>query len=88
MSLSPVYEGTLGEIIDLYGAELFGRRLIVTLADEDSEETTAERPFYETATAEEWSQALRNWAANHDPSTLPLSHYAVERESIYEGRGL
>lgn len=87
MSLSTVYEGTLGEIVDRYGAELNGRRLKVMLADETPEETTAERPFYETATAEEWSQALREWAASHDPTTPPLSDYAVERDSIYEGRG-
>lgn len=28
-----------------------------------------ERPFYETATAEEWIREFNAWAASHDPNT-------------------
>lgn len=28
-----------------------------------------ERPFYETATAEEWIKELNAWTASHDPNT-------------------
>lgn len=28
-----------------------------------------ERPFYETATPEEWIRELNAWAASHDPNT-------------------
>jgi len=88
MSHAPVYEGTLGEIIDRYGKELNGHRLKVTLADDTDEEEVADRPFYETATAEEWSQALREWTNLFDQTIAPLSDEAISRESIYEGRGL
>ena len=42
-----------------------------------------EKPFYETATAEEWVRALREWAANHP--VLPAADDS--RETIYRGRG-
>ncbi|MBN3899655.1 MAG: hypothetical protein V7L14_20915 [Nostoc sp.] len=41
-------------------------------------------PFHETATAEEWVTAFREWAASHRHDTPPLSDYAVSRESMYE----
>lgn len=45
------------------------------------------KPFYETATPEEWSRAWREWAANHAPQSPGLSDEAISRDSIYEGRG-
>ncbi len=45
------------------------------------------RPFYETATPEEWSRAWRQWAAGHHSQSPGLSDEAVSRDSIYEGRG-
>jgi hypothetical protein len=36
-----------------------------------------------TATPEEWSRALREWADRHISDAPPLSDYAVSRESIY-----
>lgn len=45
------------------------------------------RPFYETATAEEWIEELYSWASRHDPRIAPLSDEAISRDSIYEGRG-
>lgn len=47
-----------------------------------------ERPFHETATAEEWVTAFQAWAANHRHDAPPLSDYAVSRESMYEDERL
>ncbi len=46
-------------------------------------EPQMERPFYETATAQEWVQALHSWSESHDRNTPLLSDYAVSREGIY-----
>ncbi len=43
-----------------------------------------ERPFYETATASEWIQALKEWSQSHRRDTPLLSDYAVSRAGIYE----
>jgi hypothetical protein len=43
-----------------------------------------ERPFYETATPEEWVVAFRAWADTHERNTPLLSDYAVSRESLYD----
>ncbi|MCC5634888.1 hypothetical protein LC593_03295 [Nostoc sp. CHAB 5844] len=43
-----------------------------------------ERPFYETATPEEWVKAFREWADSHRRDTPLLSDYAVSRAGIYE----
>lgn len=43
----------------------------------------SERPFYETATPEEWVREFTKWADSHDPSTPALPIEAVSRESIY-----
>ncbi len=49
---------------------------------------TQEPPFYETATAEEWSIAFRQWVDSHRTLNLPtLSDEAISRESIYGERG-
>ena len=40
--------------------------------------------FYETATAEEWIQALKDWSISHRRDTPLLSDYAVSRAGIYE----
>ena len=42
------------------------------------------KPFYETATSEEWAAAFREWASGH--RVLPVIA-DDSRESIYEGRG-
>ncbi|MBR8837835.1 MAG: chorismate synthase [Stigonema ocellatum SAG 48.90 = DSM 106950] len=48
-----------------------------------------ERPFYETATPEEWVDALREWSESHRGMNLPsLSDYAVSRESMYDDERL
>ena len=47
-----------------------------------------DRPFHETATAEEWVTAFRTWAAGHRHDAPPLSNYAVSRESMYKDERL
>lgn len=87
MALPRVYEGTLDEIIIRYGKVLGGHRLKVVVEDSITTPDEIARPFYETATSEEWSHALRTWAAGHDTAAPFLSNEALDRESIYEGRG-
>lgn len=86
MSQSKIYEGTFEEIATRYGRLLANRHVKVVVEGADNEATLSQ-PFYETATLEEWSRALQQWAASHDSSTPLLSDEAVERDSIYEGRG-
>ena len=82
-----VYEGTLSEITERYSSELSGLRLRVTIADESVSDNSPQKHFWETATPAEWGEALDAWAASHVQSRRPLSDEAVDRESIYEGRG-
>ncbi len=86
MAQAQIYEGTFQEIAIRYGKELANRYVKVTVEDTENG-ATANRPFYETATAEEWSQEWRAWAASHDRNPTPLSDEAIDRDSIYEGRG-
>jgi hypothetical protein len=51
-----------------------------------AEAAREERPFHETATAEEWVREFTKWADSHDPKTPALPLEAVSRESIYEDR--
>ncbi len=46
------------------------------------------RPFYETASHEEWVRAFREWAASHDQTTPPIPLEALRRENMYDDRGL
>jgi hypothetical protein len=43
-----------------------------------------ERPFYETATPEEWVKAFREWSEGHSRDTPLLSEYALSRSGIYD----
>lgn len=46
-----------------------------------------EKPFWATATTEEWLRAFDEWVGSHAGSTAPpLSDEAISRESIYGGR--
>lgn len=96
MALMQIYEGTLDEIVARYGQQLNGRHLKVIVEEDATEEAKPEpseteeaeaKLFWQTATPEEWSKALYEWAESHDHNTPGLSDEAVERESIYEGRG-
>jgi hypothetical protein len=42
------------------------------------------RPFYETATPDEWVKEFRQWADSHRRDTPLLDDYAVSRAGIYE----
>jgi hypothetical protein len=42
------------------------------------------RPFYETATPEEWVAAFTNWAESHGSNTPGLTREDVSRERMYE----
>lgn len=96
MTRTQVYEGTLDEIVARYGKQLNGHRLKVVVEEEvtaeanivaPATEEAEAKPFWQTATAEEWSKALYEWAESHDHNTPGLSDEAVERDSLYEGRG-
>jgi len=48
----------------------------------------ARQPAAATLSAEEWSRQLHAWIHSHPTDTPVLSDEAIDRESIYEGRGL
>jgi hypothetical protein len=89
MAATDMIEGTGAELARLLG-QMPGRRFrLIELPDgEGQQEPAAERslPFYETATADEWTTAFRLWAEGHRADRPPLSEEAVSRDSIYEGR--
>lgn len=53
-------------------------------ATESANEAKEERPFYETATPEEWVREFLDWANNRDHNTPGLTLEDVSRDSIYE----
>ncbi|GDX39767.1 hypothetical protein LBMAG21_00590 [Armatimonadota bacterium] len=87
MTQARLYEGTFEEISAQYGALLAKQRVQVFVVEETANEESVERPFYETATPEEWCKAHREWAESHRRNPYPLSDEAIDRDSIYEGRG-
>lgn len=86
MVQTQVYEGTFKEITELYGKQLAEKRVKVSV-EEAVANSEKKPPFYETATPTEWIAALREWASMPRNSTPNLSDDAIDRESIYEGRG-
>ena len=48
----------------------------------------AREPAGAPLSAEEWSRQLHAWIHSHPTDTPVLSDEAIDRESIYEGRGL
>lgn len=58
--------------------------LLRRLADRPVNEVTA-KPFYETATREEWLQAFNEWVTSHDPNTPVIIEDS--REAIYGDDG-
>jgi hypothetical protein len=87
MAQDQVYEGTLDEIVARYGKELAGHNLKVFVDDKPVQVNGSAKPFYETATPDEWADSLRDWATSHNPNIPLLSDEAIDRDSIYEGRG-
>lgn len=82
--ITQIHEGTLDEINLRYGKELAGLNLRVMVDETPAQQTEIDKPFYETATPEQWIEALHSWAASHKSSTPPLSDDAIDRESIYD----
>lgn len=62
------------------------RELLVTKIEfiDSLSDNNQEKPFYETATKEEWIKAFKEWASSHPKETPPLSDYALSRESMYK----
>jgi hypothetical protein len=58
--------------------------LLRRLADESFNGAT-EKPFYETATREEWLQAFNEWVDSHNPATPVIVDDS--REAIYGDDG-
>lgn len=85
MAQAQTYQGTFQDIAVRYGKELADRQVTITVDEADN--GTVTRTFHETATAEEWIREFREWAASHESRAVPLSDEAVDRDSIYEGRG-
>jgi transposase InsO family protein len=51
-------------------------------------QTEKKRPFYETATPQEWIAAFTEWVESHRGLDLTtLDDEAISRESIYGERG-
>ena len=55
-------------------------------AFEEPSGAQAERPFYETASTEEWLKAFNEWVSSHPKNTPGLTLEDVSRESIYGDR--
>jgi predicted RNase H-like HicB family nuclease len=64
-----------------------GKFVTIEMNPEDENISQIEKPFFETATNEEWEAALIDLAnSSFFSKTLPLSDEAISRESIYRER--
>jgi len=86
MAQTQVYEGTFAEITRQHGKQLADRHVKVTVEETEAKEETP-RPFYETATTEEWIAAFEAWGDSKTGRGGLLSDEATDRDSIYEGCG-
>jgi hypothetical protein len=84
IELTPELESRLQEEAKRHGQEApeYARTLLEGLLL-----APAKRPFYETATREEWERAFDAWVRSHDPSRPPLPPEAYTREQVYGHRG-
>jgi hypothetical protein len=84
VELTPELENRLYEEAERHGqkAAEYARTLLERLLL-----TSGERPFYETATREEWERAFDAWVQSHDASRPPLPPEAYSRDQIYGPRG-
>ncbi len=87
-----IMEGT-GEELEEVLRRMPKRRFRVILLPEDGANGEAAapdaertRPFYETASHEEWSRAFHEWIESHPKDGPSLPDEALTRESFYEGR--
>jgi hypothetical protein len=85
LDLTPATESLLREEAARYGQDPaeYAKAIV-----EDKLRPIA-RPFYATATKEEWRQAFLEWIDSHrDIVALSLPAEAFRREYIYEDRGV
>ena len=81
LELAPEREAILREIAAARGKEANG--YVLDLIDEAiAAQAAPKRPFYETATPEEWVKAWHEWTHSHDLNTPVLLDDS--REVIYE----
>lgn len=87
IELKPEIEKRLAKEADKKGLpiETFIEVFIEENLEEEKEEK--EKPFYETATKEEWLAEFRKWIDSHKDKDYPvLPDEAYDRENIYEDR--
>ena len=84
LDLSPRQEAALREKAAYAGREEreYALGLLDNALGTATEVAPQERPFYETATTEEWIAAWHEWTHSHDPNTPVLLNDS--REIIYE----
>jgi hypothetical protein len=84
IELTPELEDRLQEEALKHGQEAaeYARTLLESLLL-----PRTKRPFYETASREEWERAFDAWAESHDATRAPLPPEAYSREHIYGPRG-
>lgn len=58
--------------------------LLALVPQNGAPEEGEERPFYETATPEEWVIEFTKWAESHGPNTPGLTREDVSRERMYK----
>jgi hypothetical protein len=89
IQLSPEQELVVGQGIDA-GLIRFPEDVIGLGIESIRQRLQMEPPVQAQATlsAEEWSRQLHAWIYSHPTDTPVLSDEAIDRESIYEGRGL
>lgn len=79
-------EGTGEELEQVLKAMPKRRFRVLLLPEEAVTEREESVPFYETASAEEWTRAFSEWVQSHPADGRSLSDDAATRDSIYSGR--
>jgi len=79
-------EGTGEELEQVLKAMPRRRFRLLLLPEEAAPQREAPAPFYETASAEEWTRAFDEWVQSHRSDQPPLPDDAADRDSIYSGR--
>ena len=85
IELKPEIEKRLAKEADKKGLpiETFIEVFIEENLEEEKEEK--EKPFYETATKEEWRAEFRKWLDSHKGKNYPsIPDEALRRENMYE----
>ena len=59
---------------------------VLRAAFDETDGSQEARPFYETATTDEWLKSFNEWVSSHNNSAPGLTLEDVSRESIYQDR--